>query len=169
MAVIFAATCLAASGAAQDVTVDAPLQFRSRPTPEDIQSAYPHAALEERQEGRVLLCCLVRSTGTLACAAVSEAPEGLGFGDAAREVSSLIRLTPASAAQWRDRNGGPMRVPIEFTLPRANAPAPAYAEEPLCGTRTGVGSDLDPPAAGESAERGADPPAVEQQSSELLQ
>ena len=124
-----------ATSAAQTVNVDAPLVFESQPTREDLTAAIPLRAREARQEGRALLCCFVRPTGVLTCATVAEAPEGLGYGEAARDVSRTIRLSRPSAAAWLRRNGGPMRIPLEFAGLRNALPAPAYGSEPLCGTR----------------------------------
>lgn len=132
----FSATALAQSG-----DDPPPLDYRQRPTLEDVDENYPGEAYNQRLEGQALLCCLIRENGTLQCAVVAESPAGYGFGEAARRVSQGIRLTEQSAEIWRAR--GPLRVPINFRQPRFT-PAPPYDTPPRCGTRTSPDEDNDP-------------------------
>ncbi|MGE0828580.1 MAG: hypothetical protein AB7O04_04425 [Hyphomonadaceae bacterium] len=140
----FLAAAIAAFGARAQ-TASEGLQFRERPSFEDIEAHYPEGARRANLDGRVLLCCLPRENGTLSCAAVGEAPLDFGFGEAARRVSQAFRLTPDATEALRAR-GGPIRLPINFRSGRGVA-APAFAREPRCGTRTGnaIEDDAPPP------------------------
>jgi TonB family protein len=117
---------------------DPPVLFRSGPGENEVSRIYPREAWSARQEGRAILCCLVTEDDGLACAAVAESPQGYGFGEAARIIASRFRLTPESAAQWRERNGA-IRLPMAFRVPRQPIAAPPIEQEPQCGVRANVG------------------------------
>jgi protein TonB len=82
--------------------------------PNNLARYYPPRALSRGIEGAVVLDCIVRVSGTLDCAPISETPAGWGFGDAALRISREHAMTPAM------RNGLPtegryrMRVPFDL-------------------------------------------------------
>ena len=82
--------------------------------PRDLDRFYPRGALRQSVEGHVVLDCLVATTGALACAIVSEAPVGWGFGVAALHIASEYRMLPA----MRDgiRVEGRYRMVVPFDL-----------------------------------------------------
>ncbi|MBI1188018.1 MAG: hypothetical protein GC206_11930 [Alphaproteobacteria bacterium] len=126
---------LAFGAAAQTGVSEEPtLDFRARPSEDDVAAFFPRDAYRSGQAGKAMLCCLVTGNDRLQCAVVAEAPAGLGFGEAARRVSLEVRLTRESAEAWRTF-GEPVRLPIMFSNPRF-APPPAYDPAPRCGTRT---------------------------------
>lgn len=82
--------------------------------PSDLARYYPRRAATMNVEGMAMLDCVVRTSGALDCAVVSETPEGWGFGAAALRIAGEHRMTPAS------RDGEPvearyrMRVPFDL-------------------------------------------------------
>lgn len=87
----------------------------ARPTAEDFARLYPSAALNSRQEGRVLLDCAVNAAYRLDCEVGSEDPTGHGFGEAALRLSEKFQMA-GETADGVDPAGGRVRVPIRFTL-----------------------------------------------------
>ena len=79
---------------------------------------YPEAALSQRIEGKATMACAVTAKGDLRdCQVLSEAPPGLGFGESAVRMAVLFKMKP----QTRDGlpvEGGVVRIPIRFRLPR---------------------------------------------------
>lgn len=85
-------------------------QWRSTPTPEDIDRAYPAAARKAHVSGRVLLSCQGDEAGVISgCTVIREDPEGHGFGDAALTLTPKFHL-------WPKRGAGTfvVRIPIGF-------------------------------------------------------
>jgi protein TonB len=82
--------------------------------PRNLAAYYPPRALARNIEGAVRLNCLVRTSGLLECAVVSETPTGWGFGEAAMRIAHAHRMAPAM------RDGAPvegryaMRVPFQI-------------------------------------------------------
>jgi TonB family protein len=72
---------------------------------------YPPQALEANTDGLALIACAVRSSGTLDCAPERESPEGLGFGQRAVELVTVI-----SASGRPPAPGNVFRVPVDFRL-----------------------------------------------------
>lgn len=82
--------------------------------PANLQRYYPRRALDGGVQGDVVLDCLVRTSGYLACDVVSETPAGRGFADAALRIAADHRMTPAThngvAVEGRYRMRVPFRV-----------------------------------------------------------
>ena len=92
-------------------------QWTALPTPADMAAVMPAAAAKAGvYKARVVMECQVVAEGALAgCAAQTETPAGLGYGDAAIRLASAFRLSV-----WTDEGlpsiGGKVRVPIRFDL-----------------------------------------------------
>ncbi|HYD73954.1 MAG TPA: energy transducer TonB, partial [Candidatus Binatia bacterium] len=67
------------------------MNWVERPTGQDFARNYPHDAIRNNIEGRVVLDCLVGADGRLSCAVISENPPGHGFGDASLRISREFR------------------------------------------------------------------------------
>jgi TonB family protein len=91
--------------------------------PDDVAKLFPAAAVKAGlKTGRAQVACTVRHDGTLKdCAVVSEDPAGLGFGDAALKVASVMAMNPWTA-QGTPVDGARIRLPVRLELP-ADAPA----------------------------------------------
>lgn len=80
--------------------------------PDNLARYYPERAVARSIEGAVTLDCIVRVSGALDCAVVSETPRGWGFAEAALRISRDYAMVPAT------RDGAPvegryrMRVPF---------------------------------------------------------
>ncbi|MGQ0531655.1 MAG: hypothetical protein ACT4OF_03065 [Caulobacteraceae bacterium] len=106
---------MATAALAQDepTAPEAPSENLFRPqlvrNPDAAFSGYmPQRALERRIAGSVLLCCTPRADRSLSCEVAFEAPEGLGFGDAGRNMVESLMLTEESYAEYRaERPGRP--------------------------------------------------------------
>jgi TonB family protein len=90
-----------------------------RPGSDQFLRFYPPAALEQQLPGRVTIDCLVSADGRLSCTALSEEPQGLGFGEAALRVSRHFRMA-AQTTDGRRTAGGRVRQVIRFSI--ADAP-----------------------------------------------
>lgn len=89
-----------------------------KPTAENIARVYPSEAQRQNVSGRVILSCIVDEDGYLAdCIVDSETPVGMGFGNAALEITAYMRMQPAT--NYGVPVKGPVRVPITFALPDA--------------------------------------------------
>jgi TonB family protein len=126
-----------------DLYVDIPFDFRdpSQPAPPlqiydpvwlqqvnpdaVIQLFPPEAVKAGYTQGKASVICDVAHDGGLTgCSVVSETPAGLGFGDAALKVASIMKMNP-----WT-RGGDPVDgarivLPIKLVLPSAPAPVPS--------------------------------------------
>ncbi len=79
---------------------------------------YPEAAQKAGQEGRVTIQCIVTRTGTLSdCSVLSEAPPGLGFGEAALKMAPQFKMRPQTK-NGTPVEGGVVKIPLRFRLPR---------------------------------------------------
>ena len=98
----------------------------SRPTGEDMAAFYPAEAARQELDGMTTLECRVEVSGTVSgCKAISEAPQGAGFGDAALQLAAAkFRMKPM-AKDGKPTAGGIVRIPIMFRVARGPAPAPA--------------------------------------------
>jgi TonB family protein len=89
-----------------------------KPTAENIARVYPSEASRQHISGKVTLSCIADEDGYLAdCIVDSEAPTGMGFGNAALEITAYMRMQPA--ANYGVPVKGTVRVPITFALPEA--------------------------------------------------
>ena len=79
---------------------------------------YPAAAQRRGIEGSATIACVVDAGGMLHdCQVLSEAPAGVGFGEAAVRMSVLFRMRPLDK-DGQKVDGGVVRIPIRFRLPR---------------------------------------------------
>ncbi|WP_304167839.1 energy transducer TonB [Phenylobacterium aquaticum] len=89
-----------------------------RPSGDDISRYYPDRASRMSQDGRATISCSVTAKGTLEnCDVVSEDPADFGFGDSALRMSKLFKMKPKTA-DGAPVEGGTVRIPIRFTLPK---------------------------------------------------
>ena len=87
---------------------------------------FPPTAVEQGVVGRVILECRIQLDTRANCEIGSESPEGWGFGDAARALSRLFRLTPATRG-GEPVAGANLRVPINFLFPDGAGSLPDVA------------------------------------------
>lgn len=93
----------------------------SMPDPARIQGAFPKAAADAGvKKGVGVIDCATARDGRLTdCKVSREAPEGLGFGQAAMTVAPIMQMNP-----WTDDgrpiDGARIKLPIEFTLAGAS-------------------------------------------------
>ena len=101
------AAAMLAATAAQAQVVTKPDWVR-KPSPESMTRYYPEEAVDSSVSGRVRLSCTLRITGFLEnCIVQSEAPAGMGFGEAA------LRLAPR---EFRMKPGTVDGKPVEKTV-----------------------------------------------------
>jgi hypothetical protein len=86
-----------------------------RPTLDEMHLAYPRNAWERDVEARLLLNCLVRQTGHLACVARDDGMPNYDFEQAGLHISTRLRVGE------HDRRGEPtvgrrLDVPLHFVL-----------------------------------------------------
>ncbi|HRE44577.1 MAG TPA: TonB family protein [Terricaulis sp.] len=89
-------------------------QWVERPGGADFARVYPPMALDLGIEGRVVLDCLVQEGGRLLCAAATEEPADIGFGEAARALAPAFRI--AEAIDGAPTLGMRVRIPIRFNV-----------------------------------------------------
>ncbi|MGH6955999.1 MAG: TonB family protein [Caulobacteraceae bacterium] len=87
------------------------------PTSDDLSRVYPSEAMRRRLSGYALLKCTVDAEGYLFdCVVSQETPPGMGFGNAALEITAYMRMKPAT------NNGVPItsavQLPINFAFPK---------------------------------------------------
>lgn len=82
--------------------------------PRNLAAYYPARAIDRNIEGAVRLDCVVRVTGLLDCAVLSESPQGWGFGDAALRMARAHRMVPATRDGVVVEGRYVMRVPFEI-------------------------------------------------------
>lgn len=108
--------------AASVATAPLPLSsalWKSKPTIVQLMRAYPEAPRLQRIGGRVEFECEVKADGALdACRMLSETPTGMGFGEAALELSRTMALHPKDR-DGADVAGRVIRVPIRWSPPPA--------------------------------------------------
>ncbi len=89
-------------------------QWAERPETDDFQRAYPAVAMDRNLEGHATLDCLVQGNGSLKCRVSDETPAGLGFGQAAVDLSHAFRAEPT--VNGVRSAGKHVHVPITFQL-----------------------------------------------------
>ena len=134
-----AVVVLMSAGGAMGAGQDRPPEWVKKPTPEELFAVFPGPALERGVGGKVVIECEVAVDGTLrACDVISETPEGLGFGAAARAIAPQFLMRP------RLVDGKPVaseiRTTITFQPPPGIRPSRSVAqtsEGPVTFTRMG--------------------------------
>lgn len=76
---------------------------------------YPAAAVAQKINGKVVLGCTVLRDGYLNCAVKSEAPAGMGFGNAALGMYPEFRMAPKDG-EGKNTAGRAVNVPIMFKI-----------------------------------------------------
>jgi TonB family protein len=98
-----------------------------KPSGEDLARYYPALATELSLEGKTTISCQVDFQGKLVdCRALAAAPAGLGFGEAGVELAKYFRMKPKTL-NGRPVDGGTVRIPLSFRLPRPPARTPRAA------------------------------------------
>jgi hypothetical protein len=69
--------------------------WMKKPTAGDLAGVFPKAAAKKRVDGKAIIKCQLDVQGFLQkCMVMSEEPAGLGFGEAALQLSPQFRMTP---------------------------------------------------------------------------
>ena len=97
-------------------------RWLERPHAADIARYYPPAAAQAGLGGRVVVGCTATAHGEMTdCAVVSETPPGLGFGQAALQLTREFRLAPRRS-DGSSVQGIKLRLPIVFGAPEPPPP-----------------------------------------------
>lgn len=123
LAIGLAALAVAGAARADPPRVSQP-DWLARPDAEDLADTYPDLARALGIEGRATISCSVDLKGRLQdCVSPAASPQGLGFDQAALTMSKLFAMRP-KRVDGVPVAGGTVRIPIRFTLPKADAPPP---------------------------------------------
>lgn len=88
----------------------------SRPSADQVEKAYPEAALREGVTGSATLSCQVTSAGgVVGCKVNVETPPGRGFGRAALGLTPHFRIRPGTD-NGQPIEGASVLIPIRFTI-----------------------------------------------------
>ncbi|MFZ2030744.1 MAG: hypothetical protein WAU68_10580 [Vitreimonas sp.] len=90
------------------------LHWLSRPNGDDLRFFYPIQAWNNGRAGSASLQCLVAADGGLRCRSRSETPAGAGFGQAARRLSTLLRVDATDVAGQPTLNRR-VEIPVQFS------------------------------------------------------
>jgi len=92
------------------------IRWKRQPSEDDISAAYPALAVNKGATGAAVMNCFVTAVGTLTgCRIMSQTPGGLGFGDAALDLSALYVLEPTTA-MGESVAGGAVSVEVNFNI-----------------------------------------------------
>lgn len=87
------------------------------PSQDDVARVYPSQALKQMVGGNAVITCMVDADGYLAdCVVDSETPPGLGFGNAALEITAYMRMLPAT--NYGVPVPAKVNVPVSFLPPK---------------------------------------------------
>jgi TonB family protein len=104
---------------------------------------YPVRAQRMEVEGRVVLVCRIDTDHTLsACQVIEETPPDYDFGDAALRMSKVLRMRPRTK-DGQPVDGGQVRIPIAFTLPRSEEVSAEVMLDNFIQCYGVIGADLD--------------------------
>jgi TonB family protein len=96
-----------------------------KPTADEVSRYFPYFARIFHISGSATISCRVTKAGELAgCGVVGESPAGAGFGEAALEISSSLRMTPRMIDGEPD-DGGQVTIPLHFQAPDQDEPGPS--------------------------------------------
>ena len=97
---------------------DTPPDWSLKPEGGSIVKFYPDEALDRTIGGKVVLGCVVRANGRAEdCTVKSEAPWGLGFGNAGVRMIQAKGLFKPAKLNGKAVDGARINVPIQFTPP----------------------------------------------------
>jgi TonB family protein len=98
-----------------------------KPNGDDVGRAYPPIAMALNLDGLSSIKCRVTEAGAVeGCSVLSEQPTGIGFGQAAIQLSSLFRMKPQTI-DGTPVDGTEVTIPISFRMAGDNAPPPSSA------------------------------------------
>jgi TonB family protein len=110
-------------------TISAP-KIVAKPTPAQIQAAYPVRALSDQVEGGAIIACTVTERGDLnACHVGREEPAGYGFGQAAVDLAPDFKMSPARI-DGDPVGGAPVNIAVGFTAADPSAPLSLETKPP---------------------------------------
>jgi protein TonB len=90
----------------------------SKPTGDEVASAYPDRAQRLNVSGRAELACSVTAKGTVTdCSVVSEDPSDQGFGGAAMKLTRFFKMRPMTR-DGEPVGGAKINIPIRFEIPK---------------------------------------------------
>lgn len=121
LALVAGLTLAGAAMAQSAPQVDEPPAWARKPSGETTARAYPAEALDRTIAGGATIDCAINLDGRAEdCRIESEAPWGLGFGDAAvKLIQAEGRFKPATLA-GKPVAGGRMSIPLKFAPPELN-------------------------------------------------
>jgi TonB family protein len=101
-----------------------------KPNGDDVARAYPPIAMTLNLEGESTIKCQVTEAGAVeGCTVLSERPTGIGFGQAAIQLSSLFRMKPQTV-DGTPVGGAEVTIPISFRMGAYNSPVAPSAAGP---------------------------------------
>lgn len=107
-----------AQAAAPEPAFDTPPDWSMKPEGNDTVKFYPDEALDRTIGGKVVLSCAVRANGRAQdCTVESEAPWGLGFGNAGVRLIQTKGAFKPARLKGKVVDGARVSVPIQFTPP----------------------------------------------------
>jgi TonB family protein len=113
--------------------------WHRRPTPEEVASYYPPAAVATGKSSRVMVTCSVLRDGRPhSCRVLTEDPPGEGFGTAAVAAILNFALFTPQIVNGQAIDGAVVRIPVNFDVPTPTSVGPADSP-PDVACRDGTG------------------------------